>query len=113
MNLLGTNSLHLGEFLPPLLAGIAYLYLYRRRARTLARRGQPVDRARQISFVCGALLTTLVQLPPIDGLADSLLIADMLQHTRPPLAIVAQGDEARLQPRRRSADGLYELLRGA
>jgi cytochrome c oxidase assembly factor CtaG len=80
MNLSGASSLHLGEFLPPLLACVVYLFLYRRRARTLARRGTPVDRAREIAFVSGALLTTLVQLPPIDGLADSLLIAHMLQH---------------------------------
>lgn len=74
------SSLHLGEFLPPLLACALYIFLYRRRARTLARRGTPVERARQVAFVSGALLTTLVQLPPIDGLADSLLIAHMLQH---------------------------------
>jgi cytochrome c oxidase assembly factor CtaG len=80
MNLSGASSLHLGEFLPPLLACAVYLFLYRRRARTLARRGTPVGRARQIAFISGALLTTLVQLPPIDGLADSLLIAHMLQH---------------------------------
>jgi cytochrome c oxidase assembly factor CtaG len=80
MNLFGTNSLHLGEFLPPLLACVLYLFLYRRRARTLARRGTPVVRARQLAFISGALLTTLVQLPPIDGLADSVLIAHMLQH---------------------------------
>jgi cytochrome c oxidase assembly factor CtaG len=80
VNLLGVNSLHLGEFVPPLLACGLYLFLYRRRARTLARRGLPVGRSRQIAFVSGALLAALVQLPPIDGLADSVLIVHMLQH---------------------------------
>jgi cytochrome c oxidase assembly factor CtaG len=80
MDLVETSGLHLGESLPPLLACVLYLFLYRRRARTLARRGTPVDRARQFAFISGALLTTLVQLPPIDGLADSVLIAHMLQH---------------------------------
>jgi len=76
VSLLGASSLHLGEFLPPLLA----CALYRRRIRTLARRGTPVSRARRLAFISGALLTTLVQLPPVDGLADSVLIAHMLQH---------------------------------
>jgi putative membrane protein len=80
MNLLGTTELHLGEFLPPLVACGLYLFLYWRRTRTLAARGTRVDRARQIAFVGGAALFTLVQLPPIDGLADSVLIAHMLQH---------------------------------
>ena len=74
------TGLHLGEFLPPLLAGVFYLFLYLRRARTLARRGTPAGRAHQLAFVSGALLTTLVQLPPIDSLADSVLIAHMVQH---------------------------------
>lgn len=76
----GASSLHLGEFLPPLLACVVYLLLYLRRARTLARGGMPVGRARRLAFTSGALLVTLVQLPPIDGLADSVLIAHMLQH---------------------------------
>ncbi|MGH3002193.1 MAG: cytochrome c oxidase assembly protein [Gaiellaceae bacterium] len=80
MSLLGTGHLHLGEFLPPLLACGLYLVLYLQRARTLARRGTPVDRTRRIAFISGALLAALVQLPPIDGLADTLLIAHMLQH---------------------------------
>lgn len=80
MTLLDTNSLHLGEFLPPLVACVAYLVLYLRRIRTLARRGEPVRRARRVAFASGAVLMTLVQLPPLDGLADSVLIAHMLQH---------------------------------
>ncbi|MGB0097582.1 MAG: TlpA disulfide reductase family protein, partial [Solirubrobacteraceae bacterium] len=36
------TGLHLGEFLPPLIATIAYLCLYALRARTLAHEGRPV-----------------------------------------------------------------------
>jgi putative membrane protein len=77
---LADNTLHLGEFLPPLLACALYLLLYTRRARTLADRRQPVAGWRVASFAAGALLTTAVQLPPLDDLADRLLIAHMLQH---------------------------------
>ncbi len=71
---------HLAEFLPPVLAGGAYLYLYALRARTLARERRPVERWRLFSFVAGVLLMTAVQLPPFDGLADEVLVAHMIQH---------------------------------
>ena len=35
-------GIHLGESLPPLLAGLAYVYLYTLRARTLAHEGRPI-----------------------------------------------------------------------
>lgn len=73
-------SLHLGEFLPPLVGCVAYLALYRHRVHTLAGRRESVDRLRRVSFAAGVLLATLVQLPPIDDVADKVLIAHMLQH---------------------------------
>ncbi len=78
---LGTaDTLHLGEFLPPLLATAAYLTLFGKRAGTLAREGRPVASWRVASFVVGALTVCLVQLPPFDSLADEVLLAHMIQH---------------------------------
>ncbi|MGA9860031.1 MAG: cytochrome c oxidase assembly protein [Solirubrobacteraceae bacterium] len=74
------NGLHLGEFSPPLIATIAYLSLYARRAQTLAREGRPVATWRIVSFVVGVLLVAGVQTGPLDTLADSVLVAHMLQH---------------------------------
>jgi cytochrome c oxidase assembly factor CtaG len=74
------SSLHLGEFLPPLLACALYVSLYQRRARSLLCRGRPVVYWRQLSFIAGALLMAIVQLPPLDGLADEVLLAHMAQH---------------------------------
>ncbi len=58
----------------------AYLLLFSKRARTLAREGRPVARWRMVSFVSGALMLAIVQLPPFDTLGDQVLIAHMLQH---------------------------------
>lgn len=85
----GAGTLHLGEFLPPLLACVVYLWVYQRRARTLSSRGVPPATWRRISFAAGVLLTTLVQIPPIDDVADKVLIAHVLQH-------IAIGDIASL-----------------
>lgn len=74
------TGLHLGEFLPPLAACVLYLTLYWCRARTLARRGTPVEGWRATSFTFGAVLTTLVQLPPLDSLGDQVLLVHMAQH---------------------------------
>ena len=73
-------TLHLGEFVPPLLVCVVYLALYGKRARTLAGERRPVARWRAVSFVAGVLLMTAVQLPPVDDLADKLLVAHMVQH---------------------------------
>lgn len=54
--------------------------MYRQRALTLADEGRPVERWRVACFLSGVLLTTLVQLPPFDGLADQVLVAHMIQH---------------------------------
>lgn len=73
-------NLHIGEFAPPVLASLVYLFAYRRRAGTLAAEGRAVSRWRAASFVAGVVLVAVVQLPPCDGLADSLLAAHMIQH---------------------------------
>jgi putative membrane protein len=73
-------GMHYGEFIPPLAACAVYLFLYQRRARTLAREGRPVPRWRQLSFAGGALLTVAVQVGPADTLADEVLFTHMLQH---------------------------------
>ncbi|MGA2163980.1 MAG: cytochrome c oxidase assembly protein [Solirubrobacteraceae bacterium] len=75
-----TSSLHLGELLAPLLASAAYLTLWGKRVRTLAREGRPLASWRVASFVGGALTVCFVQLPPFDSLADEVLVAHMVQH---------------------------------
>jgi cytochrome c oxidase assembly factor CtaG len=72
--------LHLGEFLPPVLAAAAYLGLYAKRARTLAGERRSVAGWRWASFAAGVLMFAVVQLPPIDGLADEVLAVHMVQH---------------------------------
>jgi cytochrome c oxidase assembly factor CtaG len=73
-------DLHLGEFLPPLLACLSYVICYWMRSRTLANAGRPVASWRRASFLTGVCLVTIVQLPPLDQLGDTVLIAHMLQH---------------------------------
>jgi putative membrane protein len=47
--------------------------------RGLAARGSGAA-GRVAAFTAGVLLVTVVQIPPLDGLADSVLIAHMVQH---------------------------------
>ncbi|HUA03651.1 MAG TPA: cytochrome c oxidase assembly protein [Solirubrobacteraceae bacterium] len=74
------GGLHLGEAVPPLVATVAYLELYALRARTLSREGKPLVRWRLISFGFGVLLVAVVQIGPLDTLADNVLVAHTLQH---------------------------------
>jgi cytochrome c oxidase assembly factor CtaG len=74
------TALHLGEFAPPLLASGVYLNLYGRRVRKLSREGRRVAIWRVVLFVVGVLLVAVVQIGPLDTLADSVLAAHMLQH---------------------------------
>jgi cytochrome c oxidase assembly factor CtaG len=74
------EGLHLAEFLPPVLITAAYLLLFAKRASTLAGEGRPVAVWRVVSFVSGALMLAIVQLPPFDTLCDQVLIAHMIQH---------------------------------
>lgn len=80
MRMASVDTMHLGEFVPPLMACVLYLVLYRKRARQLATARRPVPRWRAVCFVAGALVVTIVQLPPCDGLADQVLMAHMTQH---------------------------------
>jgi cytochrome c oxidase assembly factor CtaG len=72
--------LHLGEALPPMVVAAMYLAAYRVRAGTLGGQGRPVERWRGVAFAAGVLLLTAVQLPPVDELADNVLIAHIAQH---------------------------------
>jgi putative membrane protein len=73
-------GLHLGEFLPPVIATFVYLTLYHRRMRTLTAEGRPVAPWRAVSFASGVMGLAIVQLPPLDTIADRLLVAHMIQH---------------------------------
>jgi putative membrane protein len=73
-------GLHLGEFLPPLGVCALYLVLYAKRSSALRRGGRAPERWRVLSFATGVALVAAVQLPPLDGLADTLLVAHMAQH---------------------------------
>jgi putative membrane protein len=77
---LAPAALHLAESTPPLLAFLAYLSLYSKRAHTLSREGRPIPVWRIASFVIGVTTMTLVQIGPLDDLADDVLVAHMAQH---------------------------------
>jgi cytochrome c oxidase assembly factor CtaG len=74
------GGVHLLEFLPPVLASVAYLTAFTLRTRTLAHERRPVATWRVASFIAGVVLEAAVQLPPFDSLSDQVLIAHMLQH---------------------------------
>jgi putative membrane protein len=74
------NTLHLGEFLPPLLAGGIYVPVYFKRAWTLKHQGRPVPGWRVVSFVAAVVTVVAIQLPPFDTIADEVLLAHMAQH---------------------------------
>ena len=71
---------HLVEFLPPVAACVLYVALYARRTSTLRREHRPAPVWRAASFALGVVVVASVQLPPLDGLADTLLVAHMAQH---------------------------------
>src|SRR3954447_22006387 len=69
----------LEDVLLPLMA-LAYATPYWIRARTLARQGRPVPGWRQVCFGAGLLLLVISLSPPVDTLADRLLVAHMAEH---------------------------------
>ena len=72
---------HLAEFIPPLGAAFLYLLLYRRRTGDARRRR--ADRSRAGEWprsYAGVVMVAAVQVGPLDGLADTLLVAHMIQH---------------------------------
>jgi cytochrome c oxidase assembly factor CtaG len=60
----------------PLVFAAAYL----KRAHTLARQGRPVPRWRQVSFTVGVVLIAAATAGPVEGLAEELITAHMVQH---------------------------------
>jgi putative membrane protein len=76
----GFYQAHIGEFLPPLIACVAYLVLYFTRVRVIGRRGGSIARWRVVSFVTGVVALAAVQVGPADTLADDVLAAHMVQH---------------------------------
>jgi cytochrome c oxidase assembly factor CtaG len=65
------------QTIPTILAAVVYA----RRTRSLARRGQPVSRARQLSFWTGIGLVILALNSPIDNLGEEhFFFVHMLQH---------------------------------
>ncbi len=65
------------QTIPTVIAAV----LYARRTRSLARRGQPVSRARQASFWTGIGLVVLALNSPIDNLGEEhFFFVHMLQH---------------------------------
>jgi cytochrome c oxidase assembly factor CtaG len=67
--------------LVPLAAlGAAYWLPYRRRVRTLAAQGRPVPGWRRGCFAAGLVVLLLSLLPPVERLADQLLVAHMVEH---------------------------------
>jgi putative membrane protein len=69
----------LQEISLPLVA-LCYAAAYATRARTLARRGHRVPTWRIWCFGAGLLLFVIALSPPVDGIADELLVAHMAQH---------------------------------
>lgn len=59
---------------------LLYWLPYRARARTLAREGRPVPAWRQACFAAGLVVLAVALGPPIDKLADQLLLAHMAEH---------------------------------
>ncbi|HTX13570.1 MAG TPA: cytochrome c oxidase assembly protein [Solirubrobacteraceae bacterium] len=74
------GGLHLAESIPPLVASVAYLELYALRVRALARERRAVARWRVVSFATGVVIMSVVQIGPLDTLADQVLLAHMIQH---------------------------------
>jgi putative membrane protein len=66
-------------FLLPILALLPWIPYYRR-ARTLAREGRPVPAWRQGCYAAGLLVLAGALSPPVDNLADELLLAHMAEH---------------------------------
>jgi putative membrane protein len=74
------GSVHLGEFAPPVAAMTGYAVPYAIRCGALRRAGRPVERWRRMCFGAGVVLVLVAISPPIDNLADRLLVAHMVQH---------------------------------
>lgn len=85
----GAGTIHWGEFAPPVAAMACYVVPYVIRARRLAAQHRGVPGWRQACFGAGVALLLASISPPVDDLADRLLVAHMAQH-------IALGDLAAL-----------------
>jgi putative membrane protein len=68
-----------GTVMLPLLA-LLWWFPYRARARQLAEGPREVPRWRRVSYASGLVVLAVALSPPVDGLADQLLIAHMVEH---------------------------------
>ncbi|MBV9196677.1 MAG: cytochrome c oxidase assembly protein [Solirubrobacterales bacterium] len=68
-----------GRSVPVALALLCWLP-YHRRAQTLARSGREVPGWRQACYAAGILVLAAALSPPVDALADQLLVAHMAEH---------------------------------
>jgi cytochrome c oxidase assembly factor CtaG len=59
---------------------LLYWIPYRARANTLAREGRPVPGWRQGCYAAGLIVLAVALSPPVDKLADQLLVAHMAEH---------------------------------
>lgn len=69
----------IGRSLPVVLALLCWLP-YQARARTLAEEGRPVPGWRRACYAAGILVLAVALSPPVDSLADELLMAHMAEH---------------------------------
>jgi cytochrome c oxidase assembly factor CtaG len=69
----------LGSIVAPLSVLLFWLP-YRKRANTLAAHGRPVPGWRQACYAGGLLTLAIALSPPVDSLADELLVAHMAEH---------------------------------
>ena len=69
----------IGRSVPVVLALLCWLP-YHARARTLAAAGRPLPGWRQACFAAGIVVLAAALTPPVDSLADELLVAHMAEH---------------------------------
>jgi cytochrome c oxidase assembly factor CtaG len=69
----------IGRSLPVVLSLLCWIP-YHTRARALADEGRPVPGWRQACYACGVILLAAALSPPVDSLADELLVAHMAEH---------------------------------
>jgi putative membrane protein len=68
-----------GRSLPVVLALLCW-FPYQARARALTRAGRPVESWRRACYAAGILILAVALSPPVDSLADQLLVAHMVEH---------------------------------
>src|SRR5437588_4958368 len=59
---------------------LLYWLPYHARVRTLARDGRAVPGWRQVCYAAGLIVLAIALSPPVDKLADQLLVAHMVEH---------------------------------